>query len=422
MKGPVMKRRSYILLSLTIAAIGIGCFNNPVTPVITDAQKEFNFCWGFLRTMFIYQERLPQNPDIYTDPAALFASVNDRYTHYFEPPQALQLRAALTSQTTGIGVVLDSVANGYAVQHVAAGSPASEAGVKQDDTILTVNDHPLAGIGFDEADEWLTFEVGDVARLHIKRNDTTIDLSAIAATYLAPSVYTDSLDSATAYIMLTMFSAETPHPQGSAGEFHNALVATAWARNTVLDLSRNGGGLLEQCFTIIEEFLPANTPIIKIRYRTTHTDNGPMVTDTNTLMSEKTGLAANRSFYVLVSGSTASASEILVSCLKEQRHATVTIIGETTYGKGSGWSMEDTPQEGIVTATSALFDPLTMVSYNHVGIVPDILVQPGEDPLTVALNQISGGTVAKAGRRTDRMRIVAAQRWPRQWLPVLIVD
>jgi C-terminal peptidase prc len=402
----------------------VGCGDEPVRPEQdAAAQQEFTFSWQFLSAFFIYQERLPADPAVYATPAELYTSVHDSFTIYFEPLQAQRLLQALTTETAGLGIMLDSVASGYLVERVHNGSPAQRADLRDGDTILSVDGHSLAGVGFDQAQGWFTFSVGDTVVLSVKRGDAALTVTAIADKYLAPSVVSDSLDSTTAYILLTMFSETTPNALGSAGEMRQALAATAWAQTTVLDLRGNMGGSLDQCHSIASEFLAENTPIIRMHLRQLDTADYTIVEKDSVMCALPGGSALGRRFFVLVDHYTASASEILVSCLKEQRAADATVIGTRTYGKGSGWTYSLTPLRGLVTVTCLLIDPLSAPSYNHVGIDPNVTVPDEADALTLALAQIHGTGVGKrpaavAVHRIDRL---ADQARPKMWLPALTV-
>jgi C-terminal processing protease CtpA/Prc len=67
----------------------------------------------------------------------------------------------------GPGVVLRAEADGFAVRHVVAESPAARAGVRLGEKVLAVDDRALAGMGIAEAQRLLGGEAGSTVRLKL---------------------------------------------------------------------------------------------------------------------------------------------------------------------------------------------------------------------------------------------------------------
>jgi C-terminal peptidase prc len=377
-----------------------------------------------LSLFLIYQERLPPDPNVYATPSDLYKSVNDAYTRYFDPAQALQLKQLLTTRTGGIGIWADTAGGRYFVKQVFKNSPGERAGLQVGDTLMKAGTISLSGLSRNDFSTVLQGDLGTQLTLEVKRLDATLTIKVILGEYLAPSVFTDTLDSATAYILLTEFSDSTENPLGSSAEFSDALDKTAWAKYTVLDLRENPGGDLQQCLGIVSQFVPKDTAIIKQKMRV-YDDATTTATTVDTVMKAIIGQKAlHRTFAVLVDSMTASASEVLVSCLKERRASSVKIIGGLTYGKGSGWTMFDTPKQALVTITLLLITPIFNLPYNHIGIVPDIPIGPGADAERIALSEIHGGGLGKTmanSSRFARIRALRVEVRPRFWYPMCVV-
>ncbi len=411
-------KKKLSLLSVLVLLIGCG----PTQPV---HDYEFNYCWEALRLFFIYQERLPQDPYVYVTPAELYQSVNDPYTCYFNPVEAPYLLQALTTRVGGIGILLDTAGGRYYIKQVFLNSPGEHAGLRAADTLIRADTTNLTGLTRDQASEACSGTIGDTLRLDIKRLDSAITVTVILGEYLAPSVFVDTVDSASsiAYILLTMFSDSTVHPAGSAGEFSEALDKTAWAKYTILDLRHNPGGQLEQCQSIVSQFVPKNTSIINMKERMYNETNGSARTLDTLLAAGDGQKAISRIFAVIVDDYTASASEVLVSCLKERRSSDIRIFGQKTYGKGSGWGLFMTPKNGIATVTMLLLTPLVNPSYNHVGIDPDVPVDTTLDAEQIALTGIHNGDLGKIrlSAHLGRSNALRAMVMPRVWFPMCVV-
>jgi carboxyl-terminal processing protease len=419
-----MKKKYIIpIVSLVSALVLSNCVNPSSSASATD-KNEFDFCWYALSALFVYQERLPANPYVYATPLELYQSVNDTYTRYWNPAEATSLLASLTTQSGGIGIFIDSVATGYLVKQVFKNSPGEKAGLLAGDTIQTANGRSVAGVLQDSLSQYLGGNQGDSMSLLVNRNGTLLTIRVILGTYFAPSVVFEALDSSVAYIALRQFSEETLHPLGSTGEFSDALDSTAWAQYTVLDLRGNTGGAVTQCISITSQFVPLNTVIITTKERDADSLHPNGITIDSELDAVAGQKALTRKFEVLVDHYTASASEILVNCLRERRASTVKTIGTLTYGKGSGWGYVDTPKNGLVTITTLLLIPVINPIYNHIGITPDVVVDSTTDALTIALSDIGGGGLGKRlaiSKNVNRINRLLDQLPKQSKIPMCIV-
>ena len=80
---------------------------------------------------------------------------------------------------------------------------------------------------------------------------------------------------------------------------------------------------------------------------------------------------------VLCNGSSVSASELFVSCLRDFEYAE--IIGETTYGKGVGQSSYSFTNGGYLYLTAFYYAPPLSENYHEVGITPDRVVSLSDE-------------------------------------------
>jgi carboxyl-terminal processing protease len=414
-----MKKKLFVLCCLPVMLTLMQC--GPTQP---GHDNEFEFCWEALYYFFIYQERLPEDPYVYSTPTALYASVYDPYTRYFTPTEAPYLLEALSTQSYNIGLWLDTANGQYFIKQVFPTSPGATGGLHDHDTLINANSTALSGLPDSQITEILSGDIGDTIRLDIKRQNTPLSITIVLAGYKAPSVLTDSIDANIAYLLLTIFSDSTINPNGSCAEFSDALDKTAWAKYTVLDLRHCPGGELEQCQKIVSQFVPENTQIIKMQERYYDEVSKTIYTRNSVLTAVIGQKALNRIFAVLVDDYTASASEILVSCLKERRAVDTKIFGQQTYGKGSGWMFFITPKKGIATVTGLLLTPLVNPSYNHIGIVPDVVVDTTANAEQIALADINNGALGKQpayARYMFRSNMLHRALVPRFWYPQCVV-
>ena len=95
----------------------------------------------------------------------------------------------------------------------------------------------------------------------------------------------------------------------------------------IIDLRNNPGGSLQEVAEMLSDFVPAGEPVVVTRSR---------YEEQNIVSAgRKTINFSQKKIIILVDSSTASASEIMAGTIKDYLPASVTIIGDTTYGKGS---------------------------------------------------------------------------------------
>jgi carboxyl-terminal processing protease len=376
-------------------------FNNEL------AREQYDFAVACLDAFFIFRERLPADYYAFPTPEALYESVHEPYTEYLNREWARYIISQLTTTNKGgIGIRIDSVAKGYVIKEVFSNSPGAAAGLQALDTIIRVDDTPTAGLAWGSFTELLQGDIGTQVLLRIKRGGNQMNIIVTRGEFSSPSVFVDSIDTNVASIILTGFYEETNTEGGSAAEFSAALDKTGWATYTIIDLRRNTGGYITQCVDIIGDLVPPQTKIVKTHERTFDTVTMDIIVIDSIYVASGSGKAADRTLLLLVDGYTASASEMMVSCLMQRKD--VTVIGDTTFGKGRGQVMLWGPDSVIAKVTCMTITPAgdDAVNYDGVGIAPDIIADT-VDAFDVALSTIAETAPAKrlalrAGRGPGR--------------------
>jgi carboxyl-terminal processing protease len=397
-----MKRVMRFSVAL-VALVGLSCssiFSPTESEENQTRSEEFRFAWQFLDVFFIFRDRLPENPFIYDTPSELYESVDEPYTQYVPPEFSQQFLSNLSTQSAGLGVRLDSTATGWVIKDVYPNSPASSAGLMQGDTIVAVNGTSIEGMPYAQLQQLLPGNIGETRRLQIHRNDQELTVEVAIGTFLAPSVFVDSLAPDIAQILITSFFDSTGGAEGgTAEEFDRALDQTRWAENTIIDLRENPGGQIGQSIDVISEFLQPGTEIARVREREyIRSRNVGITVDTVWVSVDVGGDAVGRDFYLLMNENTASAAELMITSLQTNRPEIVT-IGQKTFGKGRGQIVSLSPDSGIVSVTYATIDPLTGVSYDQSGITPQVVIGDDESAVEVTVDRIEQTTVPAKRRR-----------------------
>lgn len=366
-----------------------------------EKSEEYMFAASALEALFIYRDSLPDDLMAFATPELLYESVNEPYTYYFSPEYADYIWSLVTTENKGgMGIRVDSVSSGYLIYDVVPNSPANKAGLKKGDTIVAVNGDLIVAVPVDSLGNYLSGEVGESITLTIKNSSGETNITVVLDTYLDRSVLIDSLDTNIALIQLTQFSGETYLPGGSGQEFSDALDNTSWAEWTIFDLRDNGGGDLDHCIRITSEFVDSGLSLMEVRERAFNDSKQVYETQESFWYSGKEGDAKNRKFYILQDDGSASASEIVISSLKTLRTDIIT-VGDTTYGKARGQYWIPTPDSGISIITYATLTPIQGVTYDQIGIAPEIIVSDAQFALDTAITRIQGRggqAVERAGR------------------------
>jgi|GEM_PF-1640413 len=426
------KTAAAVLLTAAIS----GCFWGPTQSDRPDVSTAYYDAAWLLDIYFLFRERMPVDLYAYDTPVQLYRSVNEEWTVYFTKEQSLIFLSYLTTSTGGIGIYYDWTETGLRIREVFPDSPGKRAGLLAGDTIVEINQTPVSGMSLDSAGALLRGDLGDHKYLVVLRDTGAVAIEVVLGSYLAPSVFADSLDSSIAYISLTLFTSSSAYAGGSSAELRTALDRTGWAAYTILDLRGNPGGELGQCYDIAEEFVPAGTPVIRSEKRgidSSYSGRNRTYfgrTELDTHFTVNSGAALDRRIYVLVDEGTASAAEIIVSLVRDSR-PDIKTVGVRTYGKGRAqviFGIGDNNElyladSGLAKITYARLMPLLGAPYDSIGIVPDVVIDEGADALDVAAGMIHaelGTAVSKRARtvrrldaiRTLRREIVPAGREP----------
>ena len=166
------------------------------------------------------------------------------------------------------------------------------------------------------------------------------------------------------YVQLTSFD------EDSAKDFEKAWkdLEKQGAKRFVLDLRNNPGGLLDTCEEIADLLLGKATIV------TTVDNKG------NEDKSESDDKQFTEPITVLANGGSASASEILLGALRDNKRAKS--IGETTFGKGivqQIYPLGEDGKEGGFKLTMAEYLTPNGEKIHGKGITPDIVVKAPEE-------------------------------------------
>lgn len=228
---------------------------------------------------------------------------------------------------TGIQVTIDDNKN-IIIYSVFEDTPASKAGLKPGDIIVKINDQSTKGMDLDKFSEIVKKQKNDFS-LTYKRDskEKTVKLKVDEVELKSVSSKMMERDNKKiGYIRLTIFA------NNSDEQFKKALTGLENKNidGLIIDLRGNSGGHLTTAENIISLFLDSSHPIYQIKSK-----DGQEKYYSTGKETKKYRIA------ILIDGSSASASEVMTSALKEQYGAT--IVGENSYGKGTVQELQTLP-------------------------------------------------------------------------------
>ncbi len=292
----------------------------------------------------------------------------DPHSVFMSPDAYKEMNLSTSGAFGGLGIVISIRDQMLTVMNPMPDTPAGRAGLKRFDRIVKINNESTLNMPLDDAVRRLRGEPGTPVTVWVTREGDNgwQGQKAFPLTrevIKVRSVEFRQLDQGVAYVRLKQFQAT------SNAELELALQTAAQKepiRGVVLDLRGNPGGLLDQAARIADKFLVDGTIV-----STVGASEG---------REEKRAKAAGTEppypLVVLVSGNSASASEIVAGALKNNDRAL--IVGQQTFGKGSVQLVfpDVTPEKAALKLTIAQYLTPGDVSIQGVGVTPDIELDP----------------------------------------------
>jgi len=245
----------------------------------------------------------------------------DPYTVYYSESEGDEVAFMTTGKYGGIGSLVRGGGEYVVISLVYKGFPADVAGIRAGDLLKKVDGFALKGVGTDLVSEKLKGNPGTIVNLTIERNGKELEIPVKRERIVIPSVpYYGMIGDGTGYINLTNFT------QNCTDEVRNALteLKNDNAKQIILDLRGNPGGLLTEAVDIVNLFVGAGNEIVSTKGKVKQFDES--FKTTKSAIDDKIPLA------VLINRGSASASEIVAGAIQDLDRGVV--VGQRSYGKG----------------------------------------------------------------------------------------
>ena len=322
---------------------------------------------------------------------AAISAMGDRYGTFFTDAEYAAYSSDLAGSFVGIGVTLQKNDDGNAlVLLVHAGSPAEDAGLLAGDVLISVGGIRFAD-GYDEAFDSIVGEAGSTVEISFLRAGASMSATVTRAEVVKQTVISRIETYGTnriGYVHITGFDGHTYE------QFQNAVsgLENEGVDALIFDVRSNGGGLLSSVGKMLAYLLPDGV-IAYVDYKSESLSDYTIASENGYVRSGSAspvlycegGHRITVPAAVLVNSNTASAAELFTAALRDyatpefESALDVTVVGTTTYGKGTVQTTYSLGADNALKMTVARYSPPSNVNYDGVGIQPGTVVELTEE-------------------------------------------
>ena len=307
----------------------------------------------------------------------LLEVIGDTGTFYIDP-NSYQLSIGPSGSFEGIGATVQQQGSDVIIVRPFEGSPAEAAGILAGDVIVAVDGEPAQGWSVDKAVLRIRGPEGTQVTLSVRHLDgveeeltiTRAEIEVDSVTTAPPGGALRDAEGEEAtefgYVRILEFTERTPQ------EVEEAVIAYDEAGKValIIDVRGNPGGLLQETVDTADIFMDEGVILIEIDREERE----------NVHRARPGGAGLDFPIVILQDELSASGAEVLAAALKDNGRATV--IGRTSFGKGTVNFSQPLNDGGALFVTIRRWLTPNGVQIDGVGITPDVEAGPGPfDPL-----------------------------------------
>lgn len=285
---------------------------------------------------------------------------NDPYTRFVDPEQLEEEEIEMEGEYGGLGIYISQRDGRTLVVSPIEGTPADRVGLKPGDEIVKIEEEVILGWDQNKVVDNLRGKPGTEVTIWVRREgeDQLLEFD-IRREQIEIHTVRHEMIGDTGYLRISQFNQKTRR------EFLEALrdVKAKGAKDLVLDLRNNPGGLLNVCVEIADMFLDEGV-IVSTKGRFERA---------NEVLYATSDTVAELPIAVLINEGSASASEILAGALKD--HEKAVLLGKKTFGKGSVQTLFNLPDSSGVFVTIAKYYTPDGKVIDKIGLEPHIEVE-----------------------------------------------
>lgn len=334
----------------------------------------------------------------------------DPFTEYYPENNMEELREMTTGKYAGVGSVIRYYKKEDRVMMVEPweNSPATEAGIKAGDIILSIDGADMKGKSVSEVSKLLRGDAGTSFELKVKRDGVAEPLTFKVTRRnitVPPVPYYGKITDNVGYIYFDRFT------ENCSRDVRRAIIdlKEKGAKSLIIDMRSNPGGLLSEAIEIVNLFVPKGQKVVYTK--------GKLASVNSEYSTSKEPLDTEIPVVILVNSMTASSAEILSGSLQDFDRAV--IMGQRTYGKGLVQVPREVPYHGSLKITTSRYyipSGRCIQAYDYRHLNPDGSAGTVPDSLTNVFHTAAGREVRDGGGIAPDVVI------PIDSLPALVYD
>jgi carboxyl-terminal processing protease len=322
--------------------------------------------WVIVEDRFYYE--IPDEEErVYGAIQGMLYSLGDPYTSFVPPDVARILREDTSGAFEGIGAYVEEApSGGVHIVRVFEDAPARKAGLRAGDLVVAADGVDIRGMILNEALLLIRGPAGTEVTLTVLREGEPepLEITITRAKIDVPTTESRMLEDNIGYVALFDFNAQA----GKRLEEAIEELLDQGAEALILDLRNNPGGFLDQAIKVSDLFLPKGVVLLQRDVDGNETEH----------KSGNGDLAEDIPLVILINGNSASAAEIVAGAVQDLGRGT--LIGETTFGKGSVQLLYDLSDGSQLRITYANWYTPKGTSLSEQGVSPDITVETPVEP------------------------------------------
>ncbi len=345
-----------IITSLTT---GLIIYNNSKIVLGSASLKEDDALREFLRVYNgldeNYYEDINKTEMVDAAIKAMLDYLGEDYSTYLDQKETDDLADHLSGKFLGIGI---SITNGREIFKVYENTPAKRAGLQEGDIIISINNKSTENLTQASVANLIDKQKENTICIERNNKEYTYQVKAEMVNTPLTTQLIERADQKIGYIFMEAFTNTVEE------EFKRSLeeLEQKGMNSLIIDVRGNAGGYLKGATEIASLFLEKGKAIYTLEGK-----------DSKDTTYDQTEEARDFNVVILISESSASASEVLAGALKDSYGAI--LVGTKSYGKGRVQQTKSLEDGSMVKYTTAKWLRPNGECVDKKGIKPDYEIQ-----------------------------------------------